>query len=71
MYTYADRTLVFFFNFSSSPQVFEIQQEGEWQKVMDSADPQWGGTGAAVYDPHDGALMVPDQSGCLFHITEF
>lgn len=69
-YPYANRALVCFFNFSSSPQVFEVQEEGAWQKVMDSADSRWGGTGAAVYDPHNGTLIVPAQSGCLFHITQ-
>lgn len=70
VYPYTERALVCLFNFSSSPQVFQVEEDGDWQKVMDSADPLWGGTGATVYHPDDGALIIPAQSGCLFHITE-
>jgi maltooligosyltrehalose trehalohydrolase len=43
---------------------------GGWEKLVDSAEPQWGGPGSAVppqlAEPSDGPLLLAPASVCLF-----
>ena len=70
----ADRALIFF-NFGSSPARLAYSiPTGIWNKQLDSADPQWGGTGSGMPSVLDSkgpvTLDLPATSFSLFRLAE-
>lgn len=57
------------FNFNEQPAQIDFEAEGRWKKLLDSADPEWGGPGTALPDSFTDrttAVELAAQSMALY-----
>ncbi|WP_166335805.1 malto-oligosyltrehalose trehalohydrolase [Sphingobacterium chungjuense] len=64
-YAFEDQLMVGLLNFSSAAQTVSLDSAYSWERIWDTSDPAWGGSGPTA-DLFNGEVTIPATTGVFF-----